>query len=158
MRATPRAPGLAVGGLVLVLASGGWPGALHSQEPLEAVVERVTEQWVNAGPESLLDLLHPEGVRLVVPGEEGGTLSPRRVVAGLESHRTGLDSRGARIKTVQNVGGVPAQGFAEIIWSAAPSGTSEVLEEVLFLGFVRQDDAWWIREIRIMPAVGPGVG
>jgi hypothetical protein len=54
------------------------------------------------------------------------------------------------VARVEDLGGSPQKGFAELEWDVRASGSDQGLRYVVFVGFVREDDAWRIGEIRVL--------
>ncbi len=127
-------------------AQGGPPG----DPDLAAVARRIAGMWGGGDLDAVAALLDSGGVQVQVPGQVGGSLAPRkaRAVLGqvLAAHGTG----GIEVVRTSPAGGTPARGFAELSWSAVPSGTSQVLRYTLFVGLVHGTEGWRIYELRIL--------
>ena len=87
---------------------------------------------------------------MAVYGDRTGVVSARQTVAALGDFHQDHQSVTARVSRVENTGGNPPRGFAEIAWTAIPEGTSEARDYVLFVSFVQEDEAWMVSEIRVL--------
>jgi hypothetical protein len=56
-----------------------------------------------------------------------------------------------RVSRVEEVGGDPPKGYAEIRWESRIQGTSDVLARTVFVAFVTEDDGWRVTELRVLP-------
>ena len=52
---------------------------------------------------------------------------------------------------VEEVGGDPPKGYAEIRWESRIQGTSDVLARTVFVAFVSEDGGWRVTELRVLP-------
>jgi hypothetical protein len=138
---------LAMAGAVLLTA----PLAAEAQASLETVASSFARHWATGDLEQLTPSFLPDGIRVEMGGKASGVVSVRQAAAGLKGLHAEHDTRSARVDRVTEVGGSPRRGFAEIAWSAAPSGTSEYREYVLFVGFLMEDEGWRVSEVRVIP-------
>jgi hypothetical protein len=93
-------------------------------------------------------LLSAGGVALHLLDQSEPAAGVRQARAALEEL---LGRRGsARLMRVEELGGAPARGFAELQWEVAEPGSPEGLRYVVFLGFVAEEDGWRIAEIRVL--------
>lgn len=134
----------------LVAATVAGPGAA-AQEAVEAAAGAFARQWAGGDLEQIGDALHADGVRVSLAGERANLVSVRQALAGLREFHAGHELGGATVARVAEVGGVPLRAFAEISWAASAAGTSEPSEYLIFVGFIREDEAWRITEIRVFP-------
>lgn len=147
----PRAPVAALLSVVLVGAVQLIPpSALAAQETLEAVATGFASGWVDGDLQRVADLLLPVGIRMDLTGHRAGQVSVRQAVAALGDFHQDHESVEARVNRAEATGGNPPRGFAEISWTAVPSGTSEGRTYVIFVSFVREDEAWLVSEIRVL--------
>jgi hypothetical protein len=51
---------------------------------------------------------------------------------------------------VENLGGSPEKGFAELGWDVRASESAPGMKYTVFVGFVREDGGWRIAEIRVL--------
>jgi hypothetical protein len=135
-----------------LVGAGQGPGAsgLSAQESLQAVSAGFAAGWGGGDLQRVGDLLRPAGLRLDLTGHRAGQVSVRQAVAALGDFHQDHESVEARVNRVEETGGSPTRGFAEIAWTAVPSGTSEARTYVIFASFVREDEAWLISEIRVL--------
>ncbi len=54
------------------------------------------------------------------------------------------------IARVEELGGAPRRGFAELEWEVMEPGSPEGLRYVVFLGFVAGEPGWRIAEVRVL--------
>jgi len=139
-----------VGGLLLVAVLGVMPSALPAQETLEAVSESLAMHCSRGDLARVADLLSSGGVRVEVAGNRSGVVSARQAVAALADFHQDHQSVSTEVDRIGDAGGSPPRGFAQIGWTAIPEGTSEATNFVLFVSFVREDEAWMVSEIRIL--------
>jgi len=83
-------------------------------------------------------------------------MSPR-ITFGLRRQRLGwvlaaLLGRSGRVRIarVEELGGAPRRGFAELEWKVMEPGSPEELRYVVFLGFVAGEPGWRIAEARVL--------
>jgi hypothetical protein len=57
----------------------------------------------------------------------------------------------ARVSRVEEVGGDPRAGYAEIRWESRVMGTSEVVTRTIFVAFVVEGGTWRVTELRVLP-------
>ena len=139
-----------------VLASLGaasliFAAPLAGQASIETVAADFARLWAGGDLERLVPTFMPDGVRMELGEKPSGVVSVRQAAAGLKALHADHDTRSARVDRVTEVGGSPRRGFAEIAWSAAPNGTSEFREYLLFVGFVMEDEGWRVSEVRVIP-------
>ena len=62
--------------------------------------------------------------------------------------REGVETRVTR---VEEVGGDPPKGYAELRWESRVRGTSDVLARTVFVAFVAEGGGWRVTELRVLP-------
>ena len=145
----PRAV-MVVAFTVAMAAVSGNACALRGQEAIEIAAAAFARQWGAGDLDQIRDVLYPAGVRVGLPGERANLVSVRQAVAGLRDFQAGHEAGEARVTRVAEVGGVPLRAFAEISWAASPTGTSERRDYLVFVSFVREDEAWRVTEVRVL--------
>ena len=133
-------------GLALAGVGVGHSSARAQQSSLPTVAAAVAGSWSRRDAGRIADLLSPGGVALHLFDESHPAAGVRQARAALSD----LFERGgsARLARVEDLGGAPQRGFAEIAWDVRASGSDQ--RYVVFVGFVREDDAWRIGEIRVL--------
>jgi len=127
------------------------PGSLpSSRQELEATARRVAALWGAGNADGLLGLLSSDGVRVTLGRSAHSNVSPRQAVAAVKDFISGHRSENSRVTRVQEVGGSPARGFAEVLWNTYAQDTSEPLSMTLYLGFVQEGGNWRVSEIRLL--------
>lgn len=142
---TGRAWLLAVGLALLALGVGHSPAA--AQAGLGGVASSVAGAWGRGDADAIAQSFSEDGVALHLFDESHPAAGVRQARAALSD----LLERGgnARVSKVEELGGSPARGFAEIGWDVSSPGAGQV-RYVVFLGFVREDAGWKIAEIRVL--------
>jgi hypothetical protein len=117
-------------------------------QALGSVASSVAGSWGRRDADGIAQLLSPAGVALHLFEESHPAAGVRQARAALAE----LLERGgsARVARVEDLGGSPQRGFAELTWSVRASGSDQGLEHTVFVGFVREGDAWRIGEIRVL--------
>lgn len=146
-----RRTGTAAFAAAVLLAAPVMGCGVAGQEAVEAAADAFARQWAGGDLEQIGDALHADGVRVSLLGERANLVSVRQALAGLREFHAGHEPGGATVARVAEVGGVPLRAFAEISWAASAVGTSERSEYLIFVGFMREDEAWRITEIRVFP-------
>jgi ketosteroid isomerase-like protein len=120
----------------------GHSPALAQQASLREVASTVAGCWTRRDADGIAELLSRDGVALHLFDESHPAAGVRQARAALAE----LFERGgsARITRVEELGGSPQRGFAELAWDA------QSLRYVVFVGFVREGDGWRIAEIRVL--------
>ena len=131
-------------------ASGARPVASgDGQQPsLAAVAATAARYWSQRDADGLAGVLSPGGVALHLLDESHPAAGVRQARAAL----SGLLGRGGRaqVTRTEQLGGAPQRGFAELGWEVTAPGSPAALRYVIFLGFVLEDDAWRISDIRVL--------
>jgi hypothetical protein len=134
--------------MAAVVAVGMAPAPAPGQEDLGAAALRLTAAWSGGDVASLAALMRPEGIGLHLPGRSSPALGTRQARAALADFLEEAGPGTATLTRVEDLGGTPGQGFAELAWSAA-AGPSARGPYTVFVGFFVTDGAWRIAEIRI---------
>jgi hypothetical protein len=61
------------------------------------------------------------------------------------------EAASARVSRVEEVGGTPPRGFAEIRWESRIRGMTENVTRTVFVAFTFEDDDWRVTELRVLP-------
>ena len=78
-------------------------------------------------------------------------LDPRHAGASIQDFLGDREAVVARVSRVEEVGGDPPTGYAEIHWESRVTGTSEVVARTVFVAFVSVDGTWRVTELRVLP-------
>jgi hypothetical protein len=142
--ARPRAWALVIALAALCLGSSG----AAAQTSLATVAGSVAGAWAQGDADGVARLLSPGGVALHLLDQNQPAAGVRQARAALEEL---LGRRGsARLMRVEELGGAPPRGFAELQWEVAEPGSPDGLRYVVFLGFVAEADGWRIAEVRVL--------
>jgi len=146
MRRSPRIPCLTVALALAGLFVGN--SRVAAQAPLASVAGSVASAWAQGDADAVARLLSPGGVALHLLDQSQPAAGVRQARAALAEL---MGRRGsARLIKVEELGGAPARGFAELQWEVAEPGSPEGLRYVVFLGFVAADGGWRITEVRVL--------
>lgn len=128
--------------VVLLLACAARATA---QPALSGVAGGAAAAWTARDADALSRLLSARGVALYLLDESHPAAGVRQARAALADV---LERGGrARVTKVEELGGEPRRGMAELSWEAgSPAGD----RLVIFLGFVLEDGSWKIGEIRVL--------
>ncbi len=123
---------------------------LPPQASLEAAATNLARMWERGSTDVLVQVLVASGIRLRVGGEDHVSLSRRQTIAVLRDYLAGHRTESTRLARVAEVGGSPLQGYAELRWIVARGEASQAVEHGIYVGFVREDEAWRVFEIRVL--------
>lgn len=135
-----------------VLSLGAWGGtgsaAAAQEAPLGPVASAAVGAWSEGDADGIGRLLSGSGVALHLLGQSQPAAGARQARAALAE----LLGRGggARLVRVEDLGGTPRRGFAELEWVVVEPGSREGLRYVVFLGFVVEPEGWRIVEVRVL--------
>jgi ketosteroid isomerase-like protein len=119
-----------------------------AQSSLSSVAGSVASAWAQGDADAVARLISPGGVALHLLDQSQPAAGVRQARAALAEL---MGRRGsARLMKVEELGGAPARGFAELQWEVTEPGSPEGLRYVVFLGFVAEGDGWRIAEIRVL--------
>jgi NOL1/NOP2/fmu family ribosome biogenesis protein len=118
---------------------------------LEEAASTFAEQWARGRTGAMQDQLASGGVRIQWQGRPLGTLDPRHAGASIREYLGGREAVAARVSRVEEVGGDPPKGYAEIRWESRVMGTSEVVTRTIFVAFVTEGGTWRVTELRVLP-------
>lgn len=135
--------------LWLVLLVGISPGACIGQSLEDAAFE-FAGLW-GGEVADLEGSLSPSGVRLQWEAHQVGSLDPRHAMASIREYLGSREGAGVRVTRVQEVGGEPPKGYAEIRWKSRIQGTSDLVVRTVFVAFVSEDGMWRVSELRVLP-------
>lgn len=146
-------PTVVVALLVAVLGAftHGSSTTAASQASLEGAATDLARMWERGSTDVLVQFLVASGIRLRVRGEDHVSLSRRQAVAVLRDYLDGHRTESTRLERVAEVGGSPLQGYAALRWTVVHQGASQLVEHSIYVGFVREDEAWRVFEVRVLP-------
>ena len=120
----------------------------EQQPSLAGVAAAVAGYWSQRDADGLARVLSSGGVALYLLDESHPAAGVRQARAALSDL---LDRGGrAQVTRAEQLGGAPPRGFAELGWEVTAPGSPAALRYVIFVGFVLEDDAWRISEIRVL--------
>ena len=134
--------------LALGLTLLGAAPAAHAQSSLSSVAGSVAGAWGQGDADAVARLLSSGGVALHLLDQSQPAAGVRQARAALQELLSGRGS--ARLMKVEELGGAPARGFAELQWEVAEPGSPQGLRYVVFLGFVSEAEGWRIAEVRVL--------
>ena len=139
---------ISVWALALLGVVVGHSPAAAQQGPLGSVASVVAGCWSRGDADGIADLFSRDGVALHLLEENHPAAGVRQARAALAE----LFEKGgsARVSRVESLGGNPPRGFAELSWEVRATGSDQGLAYTVFVGFVREGDAWRIGEIRVL--------
>lgn len=146
-------PVVAMARILEILGAGV---TLHAQEPREdqalvGAVEDLTRAWARGNAEGVAAHFAPGGVSLKLDGPVRASVAPRQASAALREFFRSYEGGGIRLVRAAPLVGTPDRGFAEILWAAPVSGTSQSVQRSLFLGLFFDGELWRVDELRLLP-------
>lgn len=135
---------------VVILMLGLSAGSCVAQS-LEDAASTFASMWGARDMSRLEGSLSPAGIRLQWESRQLGSLDPRHAAASVREYLGGREETSTRVSRVEEVGGQPPQGYAEIRWDSRIQGTSDFLTRTLFVAFVSEGGDWRVTEIRVLP-------
>ena len=129
----------------------GIPSSACLGQSLEEAASTFARRWGAAEVSSLEGSFSRGGVRLQFEARQVGTLDPRHAEASLREYLRSREGVASRVTRVEEVGGDPPKGYAEIRWESRIQGTSDVLVRTVFVAFVSEDGGWLVTELRVLP-------
>lgn len=149
-----RANPTGVVALLVALLGASTPGPSPtpaSQASLEGAATNFARMWERGSVDVFVQVLVAGGIRLRVGGEDHVALSRRQAVAVLGDYLAGHRTESTRLGRVAEVGGSPLQGYAALRWTVVREGVFQLVEHSIYVGFVREDEAWRVFEVRVLP-------
>jgi len=129
----------------------GLPSSALLGQSLSGAASAFADRW-RAGEVSMLtESFSRGGVRLQWETRQLGSLDAGRAVASIREYLGNRESVATGVVRVEEVGGDPPKGYAEIRWESRMRGTSDVLARTLFVAFVSEEGGWRVTELRVMP-------
>lgn len=143
-----RAPRRLLVGFFVAL---GIPSNACLGQSLEEAASAFARRWGAGEVSSLEESLSRGGVRLQWEARQVGSLDPRHAGASIREYLGSREGVATRVTRVEEVGGDPPKGYAEIRWESRIQGTSDVLARTVFVAFVSEDGGWRVTELRVLP-------
>jgi hypothetical protein len=134
-----------------VLAGADPASAQDLEAALGEAAGEFAADWQGGNVGRLAELMGEGTIRLHLPDGSHPALSVRLARAALEDLHGGVGVGPVETRQVRLLGGDPARGFAEMIWTPHPSDVSEAVAFTVFAGFEWRDSAWRIVEVRVLP-------
>jgi len=135
--------------LAVALGVGAPPVCLG--QDLEQAAAGFATQWAAGDVSGLQSRFSESGVSVQWEERPLGALSPQRAGASVREYLGNREGASARVSRVEEVGGAPARGFAEIRWESRIRGVSENVTRTVFVAFTFEDDNWRVAELRVLP-------
>ncbi len=135
-------------GLVLTL---GLSTDVCLGQSLEDAAETFADRWGGSEFAGLEGSLSPAGVRIQWEARHVGSLDPRHAVASIREYMGSREAVATRVTRVEEVGGEPRKGYAEIRWESRIQGTSDILARTVFVAFISEGGGWRVTELRVLP-------
>ncbi len=133
-----------------VAVAVGAPASGLGQDIEQAAAE-IAEQWAAGDVSRLQSRFSQDGVRLQWEARPLGVLAPRHAGASIREYLDNREAASARVSRVEELGGEPRRGFAELRWESRIRGMSEMVTRTVFVAFVYEDGAWRVAELRVLP-------
>jgi hypothetical protein len=125
--------------------------AAQDADPLAGFVATVARLWAAGDADALVALAPSDGrILLDVLGEGPGEVHPRNAAAALRRLFSELETASVRSARATLVGGSPGRGFGELAWTTRARGVRESVQSTVYVGMVREDRGWRIRELRVL--------
>lgn len=136
--------------ILVAMAIAGTAGRAHAQQ-LESAMSRFSGAWRQSDDKAVASLIARDGATIETSEGRMGPLGPRQAAAVLRALFEGRDTHGLRTRQMQDVGGSPQRAYAEVIWTAVATETTQPMRVVLFVEWVLdQDKTWRITRIRML--------
>ena len=129
----------------------GWTGGECLGQSLQEAASVFAGRWSAVEIASLEGSLSKGGVRIQWEARQVDSLDPAHARASIQEYLAGREGVSARVTRVEEVGGDPPKGYAEIRWESRIRGTSEVLGRTVFVAFVSEEGGWRVTELRVLP-------
>ena len=125
--------------------------AVHMSQPsLEGAAANLARMWSRESADLLSEVLVASGIRLRLANEDHLSLSRRQAVAVLRDYLGSHRTESIGLVQATEVGGSPLLGYAELRWDVVHEGASQAFQHNVFVGFVREDEAWRVFEVRVL--------
>jgi len=118
--------------------------------PLEATSLSFAQALSEVAGEQLTLIFAGSGIRLHLDEVGHAGLSGRQAVASIREFLRGFEEGTAVVTRAAPVEGSSTRGFAEVLWSAKVTGTSNQVRRTLFLGLSRSNGEWRVDEVRFL--------
>ena len=135
----------------LAVALGAGAPSVCLGQDLEQAASGFATQWAAGDVSGLQSRFSEGGVRVRWEARPLGALSPQRAGAAVREYLGNREAASARVSRVEEVGGTPPRGFAEIRWESRIRGMTENVTRTVFVAFTFEDDDWRVTELRVLP-------
>lgn len=126
-------------------------GAAHAQD-LDGAMSRFASAWRRNDYKAIAALIARDGASIETDAGRLGPLGPRQAAAVLRGLFSERNTTQVRTRQIQDVGGNPQKGYAELVWMTMAPATTEPLRVVVFVEFVQESDREWrVARIRLLP-------
>ena len=136
---------------ILGVAVGVGAPAVCLGQGLEEAATGFATQWAASDVSRLQSQFSQSGVSIQWEAGPLGALSAQRAGASIREYLENREAASARVSRVEEVGGEPPRGFAEIRWESRIRGMSEMVTRTVFVAFVYEDGNWRVAELRVLP-------
>jgi hypothetical protein len=122
-----------------------------SAQDMDVAMYRFASAWRRNDSKAISALIAREGAFIETPAGRFGPLGGRQAAAILRTLFGERHTTNVRTRQLQDVGGTPQKGYAELIWTSVAPETTEALPIVVFVEFVQESDREWrITRIRLL--------
>jgi hypothetical protein len=121
-----------------------------ASNPLEAASLAFANGLASGSRGGFAAFFVPDGIRIQLAGAARAGISSRQAAASVRQFLRDFEEVRAFLNRAATVDGSSERGFAEVLWSGRPAGTSDAVHRTLFLGLVRDGGYWRIDEIRLL--------
>jgi hypothetical protein len=121
-------------------------------QDLDGAMSRFASAWRRNDYKAIASLIARDGASIETDAGRLGPLGPRQAAAVLRVLFSERNTTQVRTRQIQDVGGNPQKGFAELVWTTMAPATTEALRVVVFVEFVQESDREWrVSRIRLLP-------
>jgi hypothetical protein len=137
--------------ILLALAMAITATAAQAQD-LDGALSRFASAWRRNDYKAIASLIAREGASIETDAGRLGPLGSRQAAAVLRALFSERNTTQVRTRQLQDVGGDPQKGYAELVWTTKAPATTETLRVIVFVEFVQESDrAWRVSRIRLLP-------
>lgn len=137
--------------LSTLLLLGAASPALSQERELSVALERLATSWARGDAVAVASFAAKAGVSFERERAGSGPLAQRQVVALLRRLFEERETLQVRLGMVHVVSETPPHAFGELSWVHRARGTTMPESATVFLGWVREGDAWRLNQIRLLP-------
>ena len=137
--------------ILLAIALVATSTAAQAQD-LDGAMSRFAAAWRRNDYKAIAALIARDGASIETDAGRLGPLGPRQAAAVLRVLFSERNTTQVRTRQLQDVGGNPQKGYAELVWTTMAPATTEPLRVVVFIEFIQESDREWrVSRIRLLP-------